>query len=143
MLTVSWRRGSDAERSWAPEPAVAVRFLLDEMYPPAAAQRLRDRGIDAVAVKESPALAGLDDGVLLALAALDRRVLVTENIADFATLGRTAEHVGIVFCHQGRFPRNADHIQHFIEALVSLATSRQAGLGEAPSHWWLERPISQ
>ncbi|MGI8753012.1 MAG: DUF5615 family PIN-like protein [Acidimicrobiales bacterium] len=88
------------------------------MYPPGAARRLRDRGVDAVAVTESMALAGLDDEVILALAALDQRVLVTENISDFAVLGRTAEHVGIVFCHFRRFPRGADHIQRLVVGLA-------------------------
>ena len=41
-----------------------MRLLLDEMYPPVAAEQLRSRGIDAVAVKESPALMGLEDDVL-------------------------------------------------------------------------------
>jgi hypothetical protein len=67
-----------------------VRFLLDEMYPPVAAEQLRRRGVDAVAVKESPAFTGLEGDILLALAESDRRVLVTENIADFAVLGRVA-----------------------------------------------------
>lgn len=105
------------------------------MYPPAAAARLRDRGVDAVAVTESMALAGLDDEFLLALAALDQRVLVTENISDFALLGRTAEHVGIVFCHLRRFPRGAAHIERLVDALVpstppplqASATSRFTG----------------
>jgi hypothetical protein len=114
-----------------------VRFLLDEMYPPVAAERLRNRGVDAVAVKESPALAGLEDDTLLALAALDRRVLVTENIADFAVLGRIAEHVGIVFCHPKRFSRSPDHIQGLVEALALLASSEQPGRGDQPGQWWL------
>ncbi len=108
------------------------------MYPPAAAARLRDRDLDAVAVAESMALAGLDDEFLLALAALDQRVLVTENISDFALLGRTAEHVAIVFCHLRHFPRGADHIERLVDALVALDTTAPPGLGNQPIHWWLE-----
>jgi hypothetical protein len=118
-----------------------VRFLLDEMYPPVAAEQLRRRGVDAVAVKESPAITGLEDDILLALAALDRRVLVTENIADFAVLGRVAEHVGIVFCHPKRFPRTMDHIQRLVEALDLLASSKPPGLGDQPTQWWLQAPV--
>ncbi|MDQ6616815.1 MAG: DUF5615 family PIN-like protein [Actinomycetota bacterium] len=117
-----------------------MRFLLDESYPPVAAERLRDRGIDAVAVKESPALGGLEDDALLALATLDRRVLVTENIADFAVLGRAAEHVGIVFCHPRRFPRSPDHIHRLVDALAMLASSAPHGFGDQPRQWWLEPP---
>jgi len=120
-----------------------LRFLLDEMYPPVAAERLRARGIEALAVKESSALAGLEDDVLLALATLDQRVLVTENIADFAILGRDANHVGIVFCHSRRFPRSADHLAHFVDALVALAGVAPPGLGDQPSYWWLEAGLPQ
>ncbi|MGH9064992.1 MAG: DUF5615 family PIN-like protein [Acidimicrobiales bacterium] len=56
-----------------------MRFLLDEMCPPVAAERLRDRDIDALAVTESTALAGLEDEAILALAGLDQRVLVTSR----------------------------------------------------------------
>jgi hypothetical protein len=117
-----------------------VRFLLDEMYPPVAAERLRDRDIDALAVKESNALAGLDDDVILALATLDQRVLVTENIADFAVLGKATNHVGIVFCHPRRFPRDANHLQRFVSALARLNSAAPSGLGDQPVQWWLKPP---
>lgn len=107
------------------------------MYPPTAAVRLRRRGVDALAVTESTALTGLDDEFLLALAALDQRVLVTENISDFALLGRTAEHVGIVFCHFRRFPRDAHHIERLVEVLVALDSMAPPGLGGQPMQWWL------
>jgi hypothetical protein len=113
--------------------------VLDEMYPPAAAERLRHQGIDTLAVKESAELSGLGDRELLAFAALDRRVLVTENVADFAVLARVEEHVGIVFCHPRRFPRDADHIPRLVTALAMLCHSAPAGLGSQPVQWWLER----
>ena len=102
--------------------------MLDEMYPPAAAELLRQRGIDTLAVKESAELCGLGDRELLAFAAVDRRVMVTENVADFAVLARTEEHVGIVFCHPRRFPRDADHIVRLVTALADLAKSAPASL---------------
>ena len=114
--------------------------MLDEMYPPVAAGRLRARGVDALAVKESPDLQGLGDAELLGLAALDGRVLVTENISDFAILGRTADHVGLVFCHPVRFPRDAGHLAALVDALAALDTDAPAGLGEQPTQWWLKAP---
>jgi len=121
-------------------PTRRVRLVLDEMYPPAAADLLRQRGIDALAVKESAELAGLGDRELLAFAAGDQRVLVTENVADFALLARTEEHAGIVFCHPGGFPRDPDHIPRFVTALVALSKSAPPGLGSQPIQWWLEQP---
>lgn len=109
------------------------------MYPPTAAERLRERGIDALAVKESPELTGRDDADVLALAALDRRILVTENVADFAVLARTVEHVGMVFCHPRRFPRVPHHLGRFVAALAALAVAPPAGLGSGDAvQWWLE-----
>jgi hypothetical protein len=132
----------------APRPArgltpPSVRFLLDEMYPPMAAQQLRERGVDAVAVKEFPDLRSLDDGSLLAIATLDQRVLVTENVSDFATLARTGQHVGLVFCHPARFPRTPDHLRALVDALVDLDADAPAGLGEQPMQWWLSAPPPQ
>ena len=115
-----------------------VRLLLDEMYPPAAAELLRQRDIDAPAVKESADLSGLGDHDRLAFAISDQRVLVTENIADFAVLARAEDHSGIVFCHPRRFPRDADHIPRLVRALAALATTAPPGLGSQPMVWWLE-----
>jgi hypothetical protein len=110
------------------------------MYPPTAAELLRRRDIDALAVKESAELSGLGDHDLLVFAISDHRVLVTENIADFAVLARTEEHGGIVFCHPRRFPRDADHIPRLVSALAALATTAPPGLGSQPIVWWLEAP---
>ncbi len=115
-----------------------MRLLLDEMYPPAAAARLRDRGLDAMAVKELPELAGQEDVDVLAAAACDRRVLVTENVADFALIGRTQGHVGIIFCHHRRFPRDARRIERLVLALEALDRAEPYGLGEEPIQWWLK-----
>lgn len=117
-----------------------MRFVLDEMYPPAGAELLRQRGIDALAVKESAELSGLGDRELPAFAAGDQRVLVTENVADFAVLARTEEHVGIVFCHPRRFPRDPDHIPRLVTALTALSKSPPPELGSQPIQWWLEQP---
>ena len=60
------------------------RFLLDEMFPPAAAQLLREQsGHDATHVSEI-GLRGADDATVASLAHAEGRVLVTENVAHFA-----------------------------------------------------------
>ena len=61
-----------------------MRFLLDEMYPPEAAARLRDRhGHDAVHVSEA-GLRATDDAVIAGVARAQGRAMVTENVAHFA-----------------------------------------------------------
>ncbi len=61
-----------------------MRFLLDEMFPTAAARHLRDTyGRDALHVGEL-GLTGAADAELAAIARSEQRALVTENVADFA-----------------------------------------------------------
>jgi predicted nuclease of predicted toxin-antitoxin system len=62
-----------------------VRFLIDEMYGGRVAERLRERHHDAVHVREI-GLGGAPDADVLARAAEEGRVLVTENAADFLPL---------------------------------------------------------
>jgi hypothetical protein len=60
------------------------RFLLDEMFPPAAARLLRGQsGHDAVHVSEI-GLRGADDAAVASPARAEARILVTENVAHFA-----------------------------------------------------------
>ena len=59
-------------------------FLIDEMFPVAAAELLRTRhGRDAVHVSEV-GLRAADDTQVAAAARAEGRAVVTENVADFA-----------------------------------------------------------
>jgi hypothetical protein len=59
-------------------------FLIDEMFPVAAAELLRDTdGQDAVHVGEV-GLRAADDAQVAATARAESRAVVTENVADFA-----------------------------------------------------------
>lgn len=59
-------------------------FLIDEMFPPAAAVLLRDTyGHDAVHVAEV-GLQAAEDVLVAAVARAEGRAVVTENVADFA-----------------------------------------------------------
>jgi len=60
-----------------------LRFLIDEMFPPASCADLRERGHDTVHVRDCGLDASSDRAVATA-AAEQRRVLVTENVKDFA-----------------------------------------------------------
>jgi Domain of unknown function (DUF5615) len=59
-------------------------FLIDEMFPAATAEILRDtHGQDAVHVREV-GLSAADDTQVAATARAEGRAVVTENVADFA-----------------------------------------------------------
>lgn len=66
-----------------------MRLLLDaNLSPRRIARPLRERGHDILALAESSEYEGLDDPDVLALAASERRILVTRNSRDFAPLLR-------------------------------------------------------
>ena len=59
-------------------------FLIDEMFPPVAAELLRnDHGYDAIHVNEA-GLRAVDDTQVAAAARAESRAVVTENVMDFA-----------------------------------------------------------
>jgi Domain of unknown function (DUF5615) len=59
-------------------------FLIDEMFPAAAAELLRDKfHHDAIHVAEI-GLHGTEDALVAAAARAQRRAIVTENVADYA-----------------------------------------------------------
>lgn len=60
-----------------------MRFLLDEMYPPSTCTFLTELGHDAVHVRHR-GVDGATDPEVAALARAESRVLVTENVRDFA-----------------------------------------------------------
>lgn len=61
-----------------------MRFLVDEMFPPATAELLRERhDHDAMHVAEV-GLKGTDDRDVASAAREQGRALVTENVVDFA-----------------------------------------------------------
>lgn len=124
-----------------------MRLLLDEMHAREVAAQLRERGVDAVAVSERLEWRGLPDPDLLAVATAERRVLVTENVKDFAALARAWSaarrgHAGIVFTHPRRFPRGArGHVSRLTDALAAFVDREARDLGSADSFiWWLARP---
>ncbi|MEX2555087.1 MAG: DUF5615 family PIN-like protein [Actinomycetota bacterium] len=86
-----------------------MRWLLDEMLPPQAAQELVRRGHDAVTVGDVE-LAGRPDDEVFDYAVADRRLLVTENVADYATmlaqrLSQNRPCVPVLFVLKSSFPR--------------------------------------
>lgn len=101
-----------------------MRLLLDEMYPPALADTLTDHGVEAVTVRDL-GLAGRADLDVLEAAASDGRVLLTENVADFAALAADwllagRHHPGILIALSSRFSRRPGHRAAIAEAVAAI-----------------------
>lgn len=72
-----------------------MRLLLDaNLSPRGVGEPLRTSGHDVRALAEEPALEGLDDPEVLALAAAEGRILVTRNSRDFAPILREWAEAG-------------------------------------------------
>jgi uncharacterized protein with PIN domain len=101
------------------EAAVLRAIILDEMYPPPLARRLRTDGHDVVAVLDvEVGLASKSDEDVLAWAARNKRCVVTENVSDFARLAQQGvSHCGLIFVSGRRFPRTAAGLHRLGDAL--------------------------
>lgn len=111
----------------AATPEIVTGVLLDEMYPPALAARLRDNGHDVIAVLDvEVGLASRSDDDVLSWAARNNRCVVTENVSDFARLASLGvTHCGLVFVLARRFPRTLNGIARLGDALDSMLASKQ------------------
>jgi len=88
-----------------------LRWLIDEMLPPATAAELAAFGHEALSVGEA-GLGGSDDAAVYETAVEQQRVIVTENFADFATitsdrLAAGAPCVPVVFVRKCQHPRGS------------------------------------
>lgn len=89
-----------------------MKFLIDEMFSPAVARHLTDRGHDAQHVSDL-GLAGRTDDEVFTRATVEDRVVVTENAVDFVTLLDAAGSAGaatpaVVLALKRTLPADAD-----------------------------------
>jgi hypothetical protein len=118
-----------------------VKLLVDEMYPPVIAEQLRGRGHDVVAVAERPELRSLSDPAVFAAAQQERRVVVTENVADFIPLASAADqraerHHGLVLVDPASYPRgNPRMIGRMVTELAHLLTTHPGDDPKGSRHW--------
>lgn len=106
-----------------------MKLLLDEMISPSVAWEMRKLGCDVEAIKrDRPELTGRADEDLLSLMAVERRAIVTNDVADFQLLhdrwlssGR--EHFGLVFTFDASLPRSNAAIPEWVRALPELLAS--------------------
>lgn len=121
--------------------AGTVKLLLDEMHAPVIAEALVGEGHDVVAVASTPSLRGTPDRDLLAHAAAEDRVIVTENVVDFAALANLwsverQRHAGLIFTNPKRFDRAMAAYPG--DVIVALHTFLANPPDLAPSGvWWL------
>jgi hypothetical protein len=102
-----------------------VRWLIDEMLPPATAELLNERGHDAVSV-HAVGLTGAADADVFDYAVDDQRLVVTENFADYSSLlsqrlGNDQPCVPVVFIHKPDFPKGGALAVHLAARLQAWA----------------------
>lgn len=103
-----------------------MRLLLDEHYTYTIAEQLRLRGVDAIAIqRERSELEGQEDNVILRTATAERRVVVTNNVRDYAPLVedfglRGETHFGVIFTDDATFPRTHAGVGLIVRALAAF-----------------------
>lgn len=121
--------------------ARTLRLLLDEMHSPAVASALQAEGNDVVAVAATPSLRGTSDEDLLAYAAAQQFVIVTENVVDFAVISASwatggLPHAGLIFTSPKRFNRaTRAHPGNLVVALSEVLAD-PPDIGSSGT-WWL------
>ena len=103
-----------------------MRLLLDEMYPRRLADPLRAQGHDVVAVVELPDLVGREDIEVARWAREHGRVVVTENVVDYAPMD-VDEHAGLLLVYACRWPRTPTGLPRLLTALRSWLDARTGG----------------
>jgi hypothetical protein len=114
-----------------------VRLLLDaHVSGPTMGRRLTASGHDVRALDQEPALERLDDDDVRALAAGERRILVTHNVADFPRIVRDS-------AASGRARRRHTRLRHRPQRVrphrarhpaVARAAPRPGGLDRLPGN---------
>lgn len=104
-----------------------MRFLIDEMFPASTSIRLAERGHDAVHVRDRGVNAR-PDREAANVATLENRVLVTENVKDFAA----ASDLAVVCVSKSRLPAKgmAEHLARLLDSWAADNPEPYLGL-----HW--------
>jgi hypothetical protein len=118
-----------------------LRILLDEMYPAALADQLRNRGHDVSAITARPELRSLADADVFAAAQHERRAVVTENVADFIPLADDADqrgrtHFGLVLVDPVKYRRGQRRtIGRLVTELDRLLTQHPRDRATSLRNW--------
>ena len=121
-----------------------MKLLVDEMYAPTVAQRLRDEhAADAVSVLERPDLRGRPDSEIFDAAQREQRVIVTENVRDYLPLARSHQaaggvHHGLALTTNRRFPRaQRDTASRIVDRLALLVAEESGAPVASNREIWL------
>lgn len=119
-----------------------MRLLLDEQLDRDIAARLRDRGLDVIAVTEDEERRGRSDAAVLDRAVAERRAVVTYDVVDFRVLAserllNDEHHFGVIVVIPGRFPQGKRSSGALIEALATLLEDRPADDALMDRELWL------
>ncbi len=102
-----------------------MKWLIDEMLPPETAAELNRLGHDAISVA-GLGLTGQPDPVVFDRAVADHRIVVTENITDFAALldqrlRNEKPAVPVILVRKRDLPRRGALPHHLAERLHTWA----------------------
>jgi hypothetical protein len=118
-----------------------LRLLLDEMYPHAIAEQLRNQAHDVDAVTLRAELRALPDPDIFATAQQELRAVVTENIADFSDIAdgydrRGDAHHGLILIDPGKYQRGHPRtVGRLVKALDQLLREHPEGAASNIRHW--------
>jgi predicted nuclease of predicted toxin-antitoxin system len=107
------------------------------MYSPRIAQTLRARGFDAFSVGERADLRAAADEVIFETAQSERRVIVTNNVRDFAPLAEAALQTnspwcGLALTSDRSLPRSKANVAVLVDLLATLLEAH-ANTDELPT----------
>ena len=119
-----------------------MRLLLDEMLGAEIAIQLRRGGWDVEAIQGNPTLEGKKDLDGLQAARDLGRVLVTENVRDFArhhreVLAAGEGHCGLLFTSRRRLPRSKGSIGLWVATLDRHLRAQTPGASLENACSWL------
>lgn len=118
-----------------------MKLALDHHYSAAIAEQLRVAGHDAVAAIEQ-GWEREDDESLLTICERDQRVLMTNNVADYATIAQRwavqgRSHAGLIFTSDASLPRTRGTSGKYVELLTALMIDRPEPHGWHDRIHWL------
>jgi predicted nuclease of predicted toxin-antitoxin system len=119
-----------------------LKLLLDEQFSADIATRLREREHDVLAVGERHDLISTDDETLLALSSAESRVLLTNNVRDFAPIatrwaGDGRPHQGLVLVSDRTLGRSRNTIGAYVSTLDRFMRAHPAEDALREQNQWL------
>jgi predicted nuclease of predicted toxin-antitoxin system len=120
-----------------------LKLLLDAMFTPRIAEQLRRRGHDVTAAAEFKDLEELLDPDLFAVAQMQQRAVVTNDVAGFVELDRLYRqqgrpHYGVVLTSDHRFSRTVAGIGNLVIALEAFLRTQPAEPRATSLVHWLQ-----